>query len=482
MSILKSVLRAADARVNGLLSGYAWGGGRISYSTPDAAADYGRGYAVDADGDGRSVQFDGFARLSSAQYASVRGALDAVSTAKAGFSVEGFTNLSVAAAGAGSGAGDIRAARTADAPTSYAFLPGSGMGGDVWLGGSGRAPKAGNYDHATVLHEVGHALGLKHSHETWGRGKLSASWDSPEYTVMTYRPFQGGAPTGYRFEKWGAPQTFMMLDIAALQHMYGADFTTNAGNTVYRWTPGSGDTFVNGKLGIDAGGNRILATVWDGGGVDTYDLSAYRTSVRVDLRPGMASTFSAKQLADLGGGPNGGDARGNVFNALQHQGDSRSLIENAKGGSAGDILYGNQGKNWLAGMAGNDKLRGLAGSDTLVGGKGADTFVFGATSESRPGAADKIVAGYGAAAFERPGRSSGDRIDLHPIDADTTRGGDHDFIFGTSKARGHVWLSESKGVTYVNGNTDHDAAIEFQLAIHDGSVRASAYSAHDFIL
>ena len=70
------------------------------------------------------------------------------------------------------------------------------MGGDVWLGGSGRAPKAGNYDHMTMLHELGHALGLKHSHESLGlRGKLSASWDSPEFTVMTYRPFQGGART-----------------------------------------------------------------------------------------------------------------------------------------------------------------------------------------------------------------------------------------------------------------------------------------------
>ena len=34
----------------------------------------------------------------------------------------------------------------------------------------------------------------------------------------------------------------------------------------------------------------------------------------------------------------------------------------------------------------------------------------------------------------------------------------------------------------MNGNIDSDAAPEFQIAIHDGAVRASAYSAHDFIL
>ena len=32
----------------------------------------------------------------------------------------------------------------------------------------------------------------------------------------------------------------MMLDIAALQELYGADFAVNAGDTVYRWKPGSG--------------------------------------------------------------------------------------------------------------------------------------------------------------------------------------------------------------------------------------------------
>ena len=67
----------------------------------------------------------------------MHGALDGGSTATAGFSVEGFTNLSVSSAGAGSGAGDMRVANTRDASTSYAYLPGSGIGGDIWLGGRG---------------------------------------------------------------------------------------------------------------------------------------------------------------------------------------------------------------------------------------------------------------------------------------------------------------------------------------------------------
>ncbi len=488
MATTTSVQRTGDGRIDGILSGIAWAGTRITYSFPAAAADYGGRYASDADRDGRSATVDGFAALGAAQVATARGALEGVSRAGAGFSVEGFTKLVVNLAGAG--AGDVRIANCTDTATSYAYLPGEGMGGDVWIGGSGRAPRAGNYDHLTILHEVGHSLGLKHSHENWGRGAVAAAWDSPEYTVMTYRPWAGGGATGYRFEKWGAPQTYMMLDIAALQEMYGADYTTNAGNTVYKWLPSSGRTFVNGAVAIDPGGNRIFATVWDGGGRDTYDLSAYATGVTVDLRPGHHSVFSAAQLADLGGGPHGGHARGNVFNALLHHGDLRSLIEVAIGGRGNDHLIGNQAANTLRGNGGNDLLNGGsgrdvliggAGADTLIGGAGGDAFVFTSATDSPFRHGDRLVARAGGAAFDHPGAAGGDRIVLAAIDADTLTPGDQAFIFH-GRGRGHLWLEERGTATVVHGNTDGDAAPEFELTIHDGAVRAWAYTAHDFIL
>ncbi|WP_420136065.1 M10 family metallopeptidase C-terminal domain-containing protein [Sinorhizobium meliloti] len=268
-----------------------------------------------------------------------------------GFSVEGFTNASFAPGSAGTAT--IRFAQTALAETSYAFL--RFMRQQETFGSAQPMPArrttiASRYAWHTHLHELGHALGLKHGHESDVYGATPAQYDSIEYSVLSYRAYVGADTGGsYSYEQFGAPQTFMMGDIAALQEMYGADFTTNSGNTVYKWTPGSGATFVNGAVGISPGANRIFATIWDGGGKDTYDLTAYTTALKVDLRPGKASTFSIDQLAWLDGGQNGGFAAGNVFNALLYRGDTRSLIENVKGGSAGDAITGNQATNVLWG-------------------------------------------------------------------------------------------------------------------------------------
>jgi serralysin len=294
---------------------------------------------------------------------------------------------------------------------------------------------------------------------------------------MTYRSYAGAAPDGYGFEAWGAPQSFMMLDIAALQALYGADFSVNAGDTVYRWTPGSGRTLVDGGAAIDPGANRIFTTIWDGDGRDTYDLSAYRGAVAVDLRPGKASVFSEAQLAYLGGGPNGGHARGNVFNALQCDGDRRSLIEDAKGGAGDDRMTGNGASNRLTGQDGDDRLTGLGGRDVLAGGRGDDVFVFGAAAHSRAGAADRLVQGGGAAAFE-----AGDLIDLRGVDADALRGGDQAFVFGTGQGRGHLWVEERGRASFVCGNIDGDRAAELEVEINDGAARAGDYGAEDFLL
>jgi serralysin len=66
--------------------------------------------------------------------------------------------------------------------------------------------------------------------------------------------------------------------------------------------------FINGVAqlapGNGAGGsaNRVFETIWDGNGVDTYDLSNYTTAVAINLNPGASSITSSTQLAHLGNG------------------------------------------------------------------------------------------------------------------------------------------------------------------------------------
>lgn len=417
----KSIGQTFDQSIDGLLSGVGWNDATIFYAFPTSGSAY-----------GYSGETSTFGLLSDLQQAAAHRALnasgyDGANGAQKGFSVEGFTNLNVVY-GQPSTA-HVRFGESDSPSTAWAYYPSTWVkGGDVWYGRTYdyRSPEAGNYAWHTTIHEIGHALGLKHGQETGGYGAVPYDEDSMEFSVMTYRSYIGDAGGGYNNERWGFAQSWMMLDIAALQHMYGADFSTNSGDTTYRWNPNSGDTLVDGGVGIDAGANRIFATVWDGGGVDTYDLRSYTTDLSIDLAPGGHSTFSQSQIAYLGSGH---EARGNIFNAMQYQGDSRSLIENAKGGSGHDLIAGNTAKNKLGGGKGNDDLRGYGNADTLSGGRGNDKLKGGSGNDKLKGGYgnDRLDGGGGTDSYffkEAPGRGvdtivtfqSGEKIKLDNAD------------------------------------------------------------------
>lgn len=357
-----SVQRTGNQDIDGVLSASRWNSLNLSYSFPADARHLGSSY-------GWGETQNNFAALTLVQTQTARKALGVISS---------LTNLTFTELQETQNShATLRMARSDEPEAAWSYEPGEAEeAGDSWFGNSSGwfdDPVQGDYAYYVFLHEILHAIGLKHGNETVGFGAMTPGRDSMEYSVMTYRSYVGAPGQYLENEYWGFAQTPMMVDIAALQHLYGANYGTYAGDTVYRWDPATGQAFINGAGQDLPGGNRVFMTVWDGGGVDTYDFSNYTTKLRVDLRPGEWSSLSSVQTAMLG---EVNPARGNVANAMLHKGDIRSLIENAIGGPGGDIIIGNQGHNLLRGGGGGDKLYGLSGSDTLDGGPGRDSFVF----------------------------------------------------------------------------------------------------------
>jgi len=422
MTSTLTVASSSSIYIKALLGDVKWGTNDLTYSFPSYSSYYSGFY-------GGGEPLNRFGAFLGVQKEAARAALKLYASV-ATLTFQEITETSSQHA-------DIRFARS-DAPsTAWAYFPSvSEEGGDVWMNNSSKiydAPRKGNYAYATIVHEIGHALGLEHTHEGTA---MPRSRDSMEYSVMSYRSYVGASlSSGYTNETWGYAQSLMMYDIAAIQHLYGANYATNSSNTTYAWTP-TGRAYIDGVLQGTAGANRIFQTVWDGGGTDTYDFRQYTTGLKVDLNPGAWTITSSTQRAKLKW--DGTKlAAGNIANALLYEGDARSLIENALGGSGSDVikgnsanntlqgnlgndsLYGSRGNDRLFGGSGNDKLYGQGGSDILTGGSGADTFVFMYRSDSSPSSRDTIKD------FQR----GQDRIDLRPIDANTKISGNQAFSF-----------------------------------------------------
>ncbi len=257
--------------------------------------------------------------------------------------------------------------------SAFAFFPGStnagAAAGDVWVNSSLASNADPSYFTAgprTLLHEIGHAIGLSHPSNYNAEEGLTITYaqdaiywqDANMFTVMSYF---ASASTGVNLG--GFASGAQMHDIAAAQLLYGANMTTRAGDTVY----GFNSTSARENSTILAAGQAIVFAIWDAGGNDTLDLSGYAQNADIDLRP--------ESFSSAGPDTNGGAA---IYNISIARG---VIIENGIGGSGADTITGNTANNRLFGMGGADSLDGGAGADLLVGGLGNDTYIVDNTGD-----------------------------------------------------------------------------------------------------
>ena len=344
--------------VDAVDSGTKWATNSFTYSFPTSASFYTGAFGM-AYGSGEpSSNFKAFTTVQQNATATILGMYSAVANLT-------FTQVTESSTQSAT----LRYAESDSPTTAWGYDPStSPEGGDAWFNNSSHwydNPAVGNYAWLTIIHETGHLLGLKHPQDTMGSfGAVPASQDSLEYSVMSYRSYTGASTTaGLSNATWSFPTTLMEYDIAALQYMYGANYNTNGGNTIYSWNPNTGQESINGVAQTAPGGNTIFMTIWDGGGTDTYDFSNYTSNLSVNLQPGGWTTTSTAQLANLGSGHY---AIGNIANALEYNNNPLSLIENAIGGSGNDTIIGNAADNKLTGGAGNDTIDGVSGTNTAV--------------------------------------------------------------------------------------------------------------------
>jgi len=249
---------------------------------------------------------------------------------------------------------NILLSNSTDAGVAYAYFP---TVGDIFVNPNDPTNAEiayGQYGFATLIHEIGHALGLDHPGDyNAGDGNLSYQnnaeyqQDSSQYSIMSYwEASHTGADHGSL-----SGSTPLLHDIATIQTIYGANTQTRTGDTVY----GFNSTADRAVYQFNNHAAPVLA-IWDSAGNDTLDASGYAQDATIRLAAGSFSNIGG--LSD------------NIAIAFGAE------IENAVGGNGNDTLIGQAQANILSGGNGNDTLEGAGGNDTLNGGDGSDTAVF----------------------------------------------------------------------------------------------------------
>ena len=215
---------------------------------------------------------------------------------------------------------------------AFAYLPEiHPLGSDIYMAihPTNNTMLVGTEGALTLIHEIGHALGLKHPHEEAdGLGEISVlqiDEDSLANTVMSY---EESTVENFKFE-------YSHLDIAALHYIYGPNPTARASDDTYEIS----STQAN--------------FIWDGAGVDTIDASKLETGVTLHLSPGHHD-FVGESPASIVTAPG------------QITVNFGTTIENIIGSAFDDALYGNAQDNVITGNGGSNNIDGGDGLDIVI--------------------------------------------------------------------------------------------------------------------
>ena len=284
----------------------------------------------------------------------------------------------------------------------FAYYPGNGLASevasDVFIDHRYVA------DTHILLHEIGHALGLKHPHE--GEVRLTPEADNFVNTVMSYN--------------FGPTPGIVLgtLDLAAMQHLYGDATRKGSHVGAWSWDAATMRLMQDGTAAADSltgvgGANNVIQglggddrlfgdegdSLFGGAGDDEFQLllSGALAGTRIDGGEGIdratiSFTDAVGRVAALSQIATGVEelsvTTGGGRDELTDDGAFRSVTLSTAGGN--DVVRAGGSRATLYAGAGDDVLYAGSGFSFLFGGAGADRFWFESAATSTATATDQI--------------------------------------------------------------------------------------------